>query len=593
MGTALCSLTDHSRQPVLQRADSQERHMTRVILMLILSGVLMVVPAWAQGDPSETRTERPATASYWGDTGLWFVPTAEVVKPGGWSFSLYRTEFDFKQGITDVSDWPLTLAVGAGPRTEIFAAMRVVTRIDRDLQPLFEPGNVEGGGVINDRPFVREAWTGNDLGDLFMGAKFNMLTERRQQPFALALRATVKAPTADLDTGAGTGEWDYFADAVLSKEIARRVEISGFGGYAFRGDPDGLSLADGFRWGLGAAFGARSNLRVTTEVFGEQASDDAVITLPGVVRATDGSTSPVLSRLDTGITTALGLTWQHSSGMSLGAGVTYQFGLDESDALTSDEGHAWGMQFRIGFHNGVRRYVPPAPPRIVETAPQPTPAPPAPEPLPAPVANRPPTIKAQCNPCSVEVGSTSTVRADSQDPDGDKLTYRWATKAGTLVDPRALATNWIAETTPGTVSLTVTAEDGRGGVATDTVNIEVVRPAAPPLVLEDVQFDLDKDTLRPDGIAVLDRVVSGLKQNPGARVRIEGHTSNEASEIYNQNLGGRRAQTVQQYLVSKGIEAARLQTTSVGEANPKYDNAKEETRKLNRRASLVAENESK
>jgi outer membrane protein OmpA-like peptidoglycan-associated protein len=196
-----------------------------------------------------------------------------------------------------------------------------------------------------------------------------------------------------------------------------------------------------------------------------------------------------------------------------------------------------------------------------------------------------------CNPCKLEVGRTSNIRADSQDPDGDTLTYRWTTKAGTLVDPRALATSWIAETTPGTVLLTVTAEDGRGGVATDTVNIEVVK-APVPLVFEEVYFDLDKDVLRPDGIAVLDRAVNALKENPGASVRIEGHTSNEASERYNLGLGERRAERVQQYLVSQGIAASRLQTTSQGEANPKYDNSKEETRKLNRRAAFVVDKES-
>jgi outer membrane protein OmpA-like peptidoglycan-associated protein len=572
--------------------------MRRLLLMLILSGALTVVPAWAQGDSSGTRTERPATASYWGDTGLWFVPTAEVVKSGGWSFSVYRTEFDFKQGVTDVSDWPVTLAVGAGPRTEIFGAMRVVTRIDRDLRPLFEPGNQTDGGVINDRPFVRETWTGNDLGDLLLGSKFNLLTERRQNPFALALRATVKVPTADADTGAGTGEFDYFADAVLSKEISRRVEISGYAGYAFRGDPEGVSISDATRWGLGAAFGARANLRFTAEVFGEHAADDNVISVPGAVTGADGSLAPILSQLKTGVTTAFGLTWQHSSGMSLGAGITYQFGLDNESTVSalgdgSETGHAIGMQFRLGFHNGVRMYVPPAPPRIAEAAPPPPPPPapaPAPVPAPVPVANRAPTVKAQCNPCRLEVGRTSAIRAESQDPDGDTVTYRWTTKGGTLVDPRALSTNWIAETAPGTFPLTVTAEDGRGGVATDTVNIEVVR-APVALAFADVQFDLDKDVLRPDGIAILDRVVSGLKDNPGVRVRIEGHTSNEASETYNQTLGTRRAQRVQQYLVEHGIEASRVQATSLGENDPKYDNSKEETRKLNRRAALVLQND--
>jgi outer membrane protein OmpA-like peptidoglycan-associated protein len=495
--------------------------MRRLIVMLVLSSTLTAVPAWAQGDSgSGTRTERPATASYWGDTGLWFIPTAETVKPGGWSFSLYRTEFDFKQGFSDVSDWPLTVAVGAGPRTEIFGALRVVTRIDRDLRPLFTPGSVEEGGLINDRPFVSETWTGNDLGDLFVGGKFNVLTEHRQQPFAMALRGTMKLPTADTESGAGTGEWDYFADAVVSKEISRAVEVSGFGGYAWRGDPAGLSLSDGFRWGLGAAVGARANLRFTAELFGELASNEAVIGTPGVVTGTDGSISPILSDVDTGVTTAFGLTWQHSSGVSLGAGVTYQFGLEE-DALPdgSDSGRAWGLQFRLGFHNGVRMYVPPAPPKVAEAPPPPTPPAPAP---PAAAAAKP------APPPPPPVAAPAPKPAPA--------------------------------------------------------------PAAAKLNFDEVHFDFDQDALRPDAIAVLDRVVDGLKQNPGSKVRIEGHASFEGTAEYNLTLGERRAQRVREYLVNRGIAASSLSTLSKGEESPKYDNSKEESRALNRRAEFVIDN---
>ena len=49
----------------------------------------------------------------------------------------------------------------------------------------------------------------------------------------------------------------------------------------------------------------------------------------------------------------------------------------------------------------------------------------------------------------------------------------------------------------------------------------------------------------------------------------------------------RRANAVRDYLISRGITADRLQTISYGEERPKYDNAREETRRLNRRAALV------
>ena len=573
--------------------------MRRVFLIVLVVAAVASAPVWAQSSsgqgqpqgqaqgqaqaPVETKAERMATATYWGDTGLWFVPTAEVVRAKGWSVSAYRTEFDFRQGLTDVSDFPVTAAVGAGSRTEIFGALRVVTRIDRDTRPLFQPTTSEDAGLTNDRPFVRDTWTGNQLGDLYLGAKANLMSEGAQQPLALALRGTVKLPTADKDEGAGSGEYDYFADLVLSKEILRRVEVTGFSGFAWRGDPDGVNLSDGFRWGIGAAFGARANLRLTTEFFGEVSSDDDVIAQPGVVTGVDGSVSPTLSQLHEGTTSVLGLTWQHSSGVSLGAAGSYQSGLD----LPEGEGsRGWGMQFRIGFHRGVRVFVPPAPRFVGALAPPPAPAPapPPPPPPPPPPANRGPSVKAQCDPCRVEVGRTSSIKATSDDPDGDTVQYRWAPAAGTIADTRAPSTVWTAETAPGTYAVTVTAEDGRGGTATDTVNIEVFRRA---IMFDEVHFDLDQAVLRPEARTVLDQAARTLKENPDVRVEIEGYTSDEASERYNQALGERRATAVRDYLASQGVTATRMGTISYGETRPKYDNSNPETRPLNRRAVLV------
>ncbi|MBP8274150.1 MAG: hypothetical protein KAY59_06930, partial [Acidobacteria bacterium] len=83
---------------------------------------------------SETRSAK-ATAS--GDTGLFFVPTAEVLPSKKFSFSLYRTNIDDGQGFTDISNFPVTLGVGIGGHVELFGAFNVLTRLDRDTRPLF------------------------------------------------------------------------------------------------------------------------------------------------------------------------------------------------------------------------------------------------------------------------------------------------------------------------------------------------------------------------------------------------------------------------------------------------------------------------
>jgi peptidoglycan-associated lipoprotein len=102
-----------------------------------------------------------------------------------------------------------------------------------------------------------------------------------------------------------------------------------------------------------------------------------------------------------------------------------------------------------------------------------------------------------------------------------------------------------------------------------------------------VHFDFDRYSLRPEAVRTLDEAVAVLQRNPDVRVEIEGHTCNIGTAEYNMALGERRANSVRDYLVSRGIAASRFSTVSYGEERPKYDNAREETRRLNRRAALV------
>ena len=251
------------------------------------------------------------------------------------------------------------------------------------------------------------------------------------------------------------------------------------------------------------------------------------------------------------------------------------FNSDEPGEKSSD---FVDWQIRIGYHPGVRVYVPPPPP--------PPPLPP-PAPTPAPPANRPPVVKAQCDPCTVEVGRNSTVTATASDPDGDTLTYRWTSPQGTLANPAERQTLWTAPQQEGTVPVTVTVDDGKGGTASDTVNIQVIRPPVKTYTFEDVHFDFDRYTLRPEATRVLDEAVAAMKQDATLRLQLEGHTCNIGTAEYNLALGDRRANAVRDYLISRGIATGRLSTISYGEERPKYDNAREETRRLNRRAALV------
>jgi outer membrane protein OmpA-like peptidoglycan-associated protein len=196
-------------------------------------------------------------------------------------------------------------------------------------------------------------------------------------------------------------------------------------------------------------------------------------------------------------------------------------------------------------------------------------------------------VRARCEPCTVEIGKVSTVSADATDPDGDTLTYRWSAPAGALANPNDRQSPWTAPQQEGPVPVTIEVRDTKGATATDAVTIQVIRPAVKEFVFEDVHFDFDRYSLRPEATRALDEAIRTLQQNATLRLEVEGHTCNIGTAEYNLALGERRANAVREYLTSRGIGADRLRTVSYGEERPKHDNAREETRRLNRRAALV------
>src|SRR6478672_5488830 len=96
---------------------------------------------------------RPATTTFFGDTGLWFVPTAEVLGHGQWSASGYRRGTNYIQGYSNVADFAGTFAFGVSDRAEIFGSFLVDTRIDRDVRPIFL-NDPAFGGIIDRYPFA-------------------------------------------------------------------------------------------------------------------------------------------------------------------------------------------------------------------------------------------------------------------------------------------------------------------------------------------------------------------------------------------------------------------------------------------------------
>src|SRR6185436_20263022 len=107
--------------------------LTAIFLLWAAAGGAQTTSTTSTPQPSETST-RPATTTFFGDTGLWFVPTAEILPNKKFSGSGYRANWDYRQGLTDVSHFAITGAGGLRDRAEIFASFRVDTRIDHDFE---------------------------------------------------------------------------------------------------------------------------------------------------------------------------------------------------------------------------------------------------------------------------------------------------------------------------------------------------------------------------------------------------------------------------------------------------------------------------
>jgi peptidoglycan-associated lipoprotein len=102
-----------------------------------------------------------------------------------------------------------------------------------------------------------------------------------------------------------------------------------------------------------------------------------------------------------------------------------------------------------------------------------------------------------------------------------------------------------------------------------------------------VYFDYDRDDIKSDFREIVAAHGKYLAANPGAKVRLEGHTDERGSREYNIGLGERRAQAVKQALLLQGAGASQLTTVSYGEERPAATGSDEESWSLNRRVEIV------
>ncbi|OAV70644.1 Outer membrane protein II [Bacteroidales bacterium Barb4] len=97
-------------------------------------------------------------------------------------------------------------------------------------------------------------------------------------------------------------------------------------------------------------------------------------------------------------------------------------------------------------------------------------------------------------------------------------------------------------------------------------------PIHEPVVIENIFYDFDKATLRPESQQALNDMIKMLDDNPNVTIELGAHTDRKGSAAYNERLAQRRAQSVTDYLIAGGIDPSRVEAKGYGKSTPKTIN---------------------
>jgi OOP family OmpA-OmpF porin len=171
----------------------------------------------------------------------------------------------------------------------------------------------------------------------------------------------------------------------------------------------------------------------------------------------------------------------------------------------------------------------------------------------------------------------------SSDPDGGALTYIWDFGDGETARFTFPRTTHVYKRA-GNYTVKLTVDNGRNCTNTTSAPISIL-PG--PVTISDALFDFKKSDLRPAGVQALAPVVQALRNDPTLRAMVVGHTDSVGSDEANLRLSLRRAEAVRNYLVTQGINPARITVDGKGESQPVVPNDTEANRAKNRRVEIT------
>jgi outer membrane protein OmpA-like peptidoglycan-associated protein len=194
--------------------------------------------------------------------------------------------------------------------------------------------------------------------------------------------------------------------------------------------------------------------------------------------------------------------------------------------------------------------------------------------------NRPPTASLAVERSPILPGEHTGITCTGNDPDNDPLTYTYSASGGQVTGTGSSAQFDATGLQPGTYTVKCTVNDGRGGTADASGNVEVNEPPQVhqlelKLALHSIYFPTAQPTVaKPNGgllasqAGTLDTLASDFKQyltyKPDAHLILGGHADIRGGKEYNQLLSERRVARAKNYLIEKGVPADHLETKAYG-----------------------------
>jgi outer membrane protein OmpA-like peptidoglycan-associated protein len=197
--------------------------------------------------------------------------------------------------------------------------------------------------------------------------------------------------------------------------------------------------------------------------------------------------------------------------------------------------------------------------------------------------NHPPTATLSVERSPILPGERTGITCNGSDPDNDPLTYSYTASGGQIAGSGSSVQLDATGLKPGSYTVKCAVNDGRGGTADASGNVEVKQPPEPPqvkqleakLALHSIYFPTAQPTvakptggLLPSQEVTLNALASDfkeyLKYRPDAKLILEGHADVRGAKDYNVKLSERRVERTKSYLIEKGVPADHIETRAFG-----------------------------